>query len=122
MPACSALPSCISASMQRVSTAPAKRSFSVFTPWITGSAITSCAKSRYTSSMRATSSCASACVACAVWPSCHRNSPVRRKSRVRSSQRITFAHWFNSIGRSRYESIHFLKKWPMIVSEVGRTT
>jgi hypothetical protein len=34
---------------------------------------------------------------------------------------ITLPHWFRSIGRSRYESIHLAKKCPMIVSEVGRT-
>ena len=32
-------------------------------------------------------------VACAVWPSCHRNSLVRRNGRVRISHRNTFAHW-----------------------------
>ncbi len=51
----------------------------------------------------ATSAAASASVACAVWPSCHRNSIVRRNGRVRFSQRITFAHWLMRIGRSRYD-------------------
>ena len=31
-------------------------------------------------------------VACAVWPSCHRNSSVRTKGRVRISHRCTLAH------------------------------
>jgi hypothetical protein len=42
--------------------------------------------------------------------------------RVRSSQRNTLAHWLMSTGRSRQLWIHFEKKWPMIVSEVGRMT
>ena len=40
-------------------------------------------------------------VECAVWPSCQRNSEVRRNRRGRSSQRTTFAHWLIFIGRSR---------------------
>jgi hypothetical protein len=39
--------------------------------------------------------------ACAVCPSCHRNSLVRRKTRGRSSHRTTFAHWLSRSGRSR---------------------
>jgi hypothetical protein len=35
---------------------------------------------------------------------------------------MMFAHWFKSRGRSRHESIHLPKKWPMIVSDVGRMT
>jgi hypothetical protein len=35
---------------------------------------------------------ASVDVACAVCPSCHRNSELRRKGLVRSSHRTTFAH------------------------------
>ena len=59
-------------------------------------------KSAYTCRwMRAAKSRASSYVACAVWPSCQRNSVVRRKSRGRSSQRTTFAHWLISRGRSR---------------------
>ena len=45
---------------------------------------------------------------------------VRRNMRVRSSQRTTLAHWLMSSGRSRQLWIHLAKKWPMIVSEVGR--
>ena len=45
VPACNALPSCIKASIQYVSTAPAKRSFAVLTPLITGIAIQFSAKS-----------------------------------------------------------------------------
>ena len=73
-------------------------------------------------SMRRVSSCASSAVACAVCPSCHRNSVVRRKSRVRFSQRTTLAHWLISRGRSRQDWIHFLYMAQMMVSEVGRTT
>src|SRR3546814_2729104 len=40
-----------------------------------------------------------------VWPSCHRNSEVRRNIRVRISQRTTFAHWLISTGRSRHDWI-----------------
>ena len=115
-----ALPSCIIASMVRVSRAPAKRSWALLIPRTTGIAIISLAKSRYTSSMRCTSSWASAWVAWAVCPSCQKNSPVRRNMRVRSSQRMTLAHWLISRGRSRWESIHLAKKCPMIVSDVGR--
>src|SRR6516164_2524949 len=39
------------------------------------------------------SSSASACVAWAVWPSCQRNSAVRRKRRVRVSQRTAEFLW-----------------------------
>ena len=64
---------------------------------------------------------ASASSACAVWPSCQRNSVVRRNIRGRSSQRTTFAHWLSSMGRSRCELIHLAMNSPMTVSEVGRT-
>ena len=40
-------------------------------------------------------------VACAVCPSCQRNSVVRKNKRVRISQRTTLAHWLISKGRSR---------------------
>lgn len=53
-----------------------------------------------------TSSSASSRVAWAVCPSCHRNSLVRRKGRVRISQRTTLPHWFKSWGRSRQLLIH----------------
>ena len=46
---------------------------------------------------------------------------VRRKSRVRISQRTTLAHWLISSGRSRWLLIQRWKASPMIVSEVGRT-
>src|ERR1035438_5405441 len=85
-------------------------------------AITSSATSAYTSNMRKTSCAASSWVECAVWPSCQRNSVVRRNMRVRSSQRMMLAHWFTSIGRSRQLLIHLAKKWPMMVSDVGRMT
>ena len=101
VPACNALPSCIRASMQYVSSAPANRSLAVFTPRTTGKAIHCSAKVAYTSSIWRVSATASSAVAWAVWPSCHRNSAVRRNSRVRISQRTTFAHWLMSSGRSR---------------------
>ena len=47
---------------------------------------------------------------------------VRRNRRGRSSQRTTFAHWFSSIGRSRWLWIHLEKKLLITVSLVGRTT
>jgi hypothetical protein len=65
---------------------------------------------------------ASASSACAVCPSCHRNSVVRRNIRGRISHRTTFAHWLSSIGRSRWELIHLAMNSPMTVSDVGRTT
>ena len=108
--------------MHQLSSAPANFSLSLLTPRMTGIAITCSAKSPYTCSIRSTSSRASAWVAWAVCPSCHKNSVVRRNIRVRSSHRITLAHWLTSIGRSRWLEIHFAKKCPMIVSEVGRTT
>ena len=70
--------------------------------------------------MRSTSAWQSSAVACAVWPSCQRNSAVRRKGRVTISQRSTFAHWLMSTGRSRYDSIHFAYIEPMMASLVGR--
>ena len=50
----------------------------------------------------------SSAVAWAVWPSCQRNSAVRRNRRVRISQRTTLAHWLHRMGRSRQEWIQFL--------------
>ncbi len=67
-----------------------------------GIASTCTMKSWYTSwRIRTAYACASASETWAVWPSCQRNSLVRRKRRGRSSQRTTFAHWFSSSGRSR---------------------
>ena len=108
VPLCNALPSCIIASMVYVSSAPAKRSLADFTPLTTGTAIYFSANSAYTFNIRIASSSASSRVACAVWPSCHKNSAVRRNNRVRISQRKTFAHWLQRIGRSRYDWIQFL--------------
>ena len=42
-------------------------------------------------------------VAWMVWPSCQRNSRVRRKGRVVFSQRMTETHWLYSRGRSRQD-------------------
>ncbi len=92
VPDCRDFPSCIRLSMVYVAFAPAKRSFAVFSPLITGIAKTSLQKSAYTFSIRIVSSCASSAVACAVWPSCQRNSIVRRKGRVVFSQRTTEHH------------------------------
>ena len=72
--------------------------------------------------MRSAYARASSSVACAVWPSCQRNSLVRRNSRGRSSHRTTLAHWFTSSGRSRWLCTHLEKKWLITVSLVGRTT
>ena len=76
----------------------------------------------YRSSAVSVSRIASASSACAVCPSCQRNSVVRRNIRGRISQRTTLAHWFSSIGRSRCELIHLAIISPMTVSDVGRTT
>ena len=94
---------CISASMVSVSSAPAKRSLGDLWPTMTGTDIHSSANYWYTWIIFSASSTASSRVACAVWPSCHRNSAVRRNRRVRISQRTTFAHWLHKIGRSRYD-------------------
>src|SRR5215218_904310 len=72
--------------------------------------------------MRSAYAAASSRVAWAVWPSCQRNSVVRRNSRGRSSQRTTLAHWLSSRGRSRWDWIHLANRWLTTVSEVGRTT
>ena len=92
VPACKAFPSCISASIVKVSRAPANRSLSLFEPIMTGTAIQFCAKSAYTLTILLASSKASSFVAWAVCPSCHKNSAVRKNIRVRISQRITLAH------------------------------
>mmetsp|Transcript_22814 Transcript_22814/g.70485 ORF Transcript_22814/g.70485 Transcript_22814/m.70485 type:complete len:413 (+) Transcript_22814:169-1407(+) len=122
VPACSALRSPIIASIVYVWSAPANFSMRLLRPQMTGMASTPSASSRYTSSICSVSASASSCVACAVWPSCHRNSSVRTNGRVRISQRTTLAHWLTSSGRSRYELTHWLNIWLTTVSEVGRTT
>ena len=61
-------------------------------------------------------------VSCAVWPSCHRNSVVRRKKRVLRSHRCTLHHWFSSSGKSRQELTQLAMQWFTMASEVGRTT
>ena len=103
VPLCRALPSCIIASMVYVSRAPAKRSVSDLTPCMTGTAMYFSANSAYTWSIFCASCSASSRVAWAVWPSCHKNSDVRRKGRVLISQRMTLHHWLHINGRSRYE-------------------
>ena len=109
-------------SIVNVRTAPANRSPGVFSPSMTGMAAISRAVAEYRPSASIVSRIASASSACAVCPSCHRNSVVRRNIRGRISQRTTLAHWFSSMGRSRCELIHLDIISPMIVSEVGRTT
>ena len=80
--------------------APAKDSTADLRPTTTGIAATSSANSAYTLTISIAFASASAPVACAVCPSCHRNSSVRMKGLVRISQRCTFAHWFIRSGRS----------------------
>ncbi len=78
--------------MPYVATAPANFSFSVFLPVITGIARQFSANSLYTPSMRIVISSASSAVACAVCPSCHKNSLVLKNGRVVFSHRITLHH------------------------------
>lgn len=50
---------------------------------------------------------ASALVANAVWPSCHRNSRLRMNGvGCLNSQRTTLHHWFSFSGRSRWLRTH----------------
>ena len=56
-----------------------------------------------------------------VWPSCQRNSLVRRNGRVAFSQRMTEHHWLYFIGRSRHVCTHLAYIVQKMVSEVGRT-
>ena len=81
----------------------------------------SSASLRYSSSIRRVSFSASTADSCAVWPSCHKNSVVRKKSLVLISQRTTLAHWLINKGRSLYDCIHFLYIDQITVSDVGRT-
>ena len=56
-----------------------------------------------------TSASASSLVACAVWPSCQRNSRVRKNSFVALvSQRTMLHHWLILSGKSRQLRIHLL--------------
>ena len=105
-----------------MTSAPANFSLSVLRPSRTGIASSLSAKSLYTPSIRSASASASSRVSCAVCPSCHRNSVVRRNSRVTFSQRTTLAHWLMSSGRSRHDWIHLAYMVPMMASDVGRTT
>mmetsp|Transcript_9139 Transcript_9139/g.26677 ORF Transcript_9139/g.26677 Transcript_9139/m.26677 type:complete len:309 (+) Transcript_9139:454-1380(+) len=121
VPLCSAQPFCMSASMVYVSTAPAKRSDGLLAPGVSGTASRFSTTSAYTSSISRAVASASSAVACAVWPSCQRNSALRRNGRVRISQRTTLAHWLSFSGRSRCELIHWPNMCQIMVSEVGRT-
>ena len=103
VPICSALPSPIIASQVSVLMAPAKRSLAVLRPTSTGMASTFDHEVRVdlVEDPRGVGARRRPAVAWAVWPSCQRNSLVRRNRRGRSSQRTTLAHWFSSSGRSR---------------------
>ena len=58
---------------------------------------------RYRSRICSTSASASALVAKAVWPSCHRNSRLRIKGvGCLNSHRTTLHHWLSFSGRSRW--------------------
>mmetsp|Transcript_19826 Transcript_19826/g.67080 ORF Transcript_19826/g.67080 Transcript_19826/m.67080 type:complete len:389 (+) Transcript_19826:172-1338(+) len=120
VPDCSAHPFGIRASMVKVSSAPANRSEADLTPLTTGMASMSWQTEAYVSNMPLAHSTASSELACAVWPSCQRNSADRRNGRVRISHRTTLAHWLIFRGRSRCELIHLPNMYQMIVSEVGR--
>ena len=78
-------------------------------------------KDLYISTIFNVSTIASFLVACAVCPSCHKNSDVLKNNLVLISQRTTFAHWLIITGRSRYDVIHFLNIDQIIVSDVGLT-
>ena len=68
-----------------------------------------------------TISSASSMDACAVCPSCQRNSRVRKKGvGCLNSQRTTEHHWLSLSGRSRWERIQPAKAGYIIVSLVGR--
>ena len=67
------------------------------------------------------SSWASSGVAWMVWPSCQRNSLVRRNGRVLFSQRITLHHWLYFMGKSRQLPTHLEYMAQKMVSLVGRT-
>ena len=101
VPAWMAFMSCTIASTVSVFTAPGNRSFSDFSPATTGMASQSRRNDAYTPCINFVSAMASSAVSCAVWPSCQRNSEVRRNKRGRISQRITLAHWLINNGKSR---------------------
>src|SRR3989338_5455118 len=87
---------------------------------MTGIAMKFSIKSTYSNSCCITSLSASSFVACAVWPSCHRNSLVLKKSLVTFVSHLTILHhWFMSKGRSLQLLIHFEKESHIIVSDVG---
>src|SRR4030066_464978 len=77
--------------------------------------------SLYSPRMSITSFSASSHVACAVCPSCHRNSRVRRKGLVALVSHLTMLHhWLTLIGRSLQLLIHLANVAYMMVSDVGR--
>ncbi len=91
----SAFPSCIMASMLRVSTARQSVRWPFWRPGLPKSHEIPGKKSHIPDHFDGFF-IASSAVAWAVWPSCHRNSVVRWNRRVRISQRTTLAHWFTS--------------------------
>ncbi len=57
-----------------------------------------------------------------MWPSCQRNSFVRKNGFVSvASHRTTEHHWFSRIGRSRCDRTHLAMNGVMMDSLVGRT-
>src|SRR3954451_23475230 len=99
--------------MEYVRDAPANFSLELLGPSSTGTARTDSENSLYSARIFRVSASASFSVSCAVCPSCHRNSVVRRNGRVTFSQRTMFAHWLMRTGRSRHDWIHFAYIVPM---------
>ena len=92
VPDCNAFPSCINASIVYVACAPANFSFSVFCPLTTGIARYCSQKSAYIFNICTVLASASSAVACAVCPSCQKNSEVLKNGLVVFSQRTTETH------------------------------
>src|SRR5207245_4013135 len=101
-------------------TAPTNFSFSLFFPVMTGIASSSSTVFLYISSMAMTSSSASSFVLCTVWPSCHKNSEVLKKSFVDliSARNAEFQKLILS-GKSLQLFIHLEYIEYASVSEVG---
>mmetsp|Transcript_7164 Transcript_7164/g.25558 ORF Transcript_7164/g.25558 Transcript_7164/m.25558 type:complete len:247 (-) Transcript_7164:298-1038(-) len=111
----------MSASTVVVYSPPANFSFSDLRPLMTGTASSSSYTRAYKSRICSTSTSASALVANAEWPSCHRNSRVRRKGvGCLNSHRTMLVHWLSLRGKSRWLRIHLAYAGYMMVSDVGR--
>src|SRR4030067_2283233 len=120
VPICNAFPSGIIASIVVVYRAPANFSLSVLTPMSTGMARYDSTRSLYSLRAYITSASASSAVAWAVFPSCQRNSLVRRKSLVALVSHLTMLHhWLILTGKSLQLRIHLAKVAYIIVSDVG---